>query len=123
MSIADFHGRLAITALLFSIGMALWGFLRYFRKQEVDSSYFGGLVIGEFIYLVQAGLGVYLFLSAIGQLERPFVHILYGVVSLMTLPAVYIYTRGDESRRSMLLYSASFLFLIGITFRSITTGG
>jgi len=123
MSIADIHGRLAITALLFSIGMGLWGFLRYFRKQEVESSYFGGLVIGEFIFLAQATMGMYLFLSTTGELERPSVHILYGTITLLTLPAVYVYTRGDESRRTMLLYSAAFLFLIGITFRSMATGG
>ena len=123
MTLGDIHGQLAITALLFSSGMIVWGFWRYFKRMDVSSSYFGAVVIAEIIYLAQALLGLFLFISGTGELERPPVHILYGAVLLLTLPGVYIYTRGDESRRTMLLYSLAFIFLIGITFRSMSTGG
>jgi NADH:ubiquinone oxidoreductase subunit 6 (subunit J) len=90
---------------------------------KVGSSYFGAVVIAEILYVAQALLGSFLFLSGTGDLERPSVHILYGAVVLLTLPGVYIYTRGDESRRTILLYSLAFIFLVGIIFRSMTTGG
>ena len=90
---------------------------------NVSSSYLGAVVIVEILYVAQALLGSFLFLSGTGDLERPPVHILYGAVVLLTLPGVYIYTRGDEGRRTILLYSLAFIFLVGIIFRSMTTGG
>jgi hypothetical protein len=34
------------------------GLVRYFRRQGINSSYWGALAIGELLILVQAGLGV-----------------------------------------------------------------
>jgi hypothetical protein len=121
MSLIDIHSRLGNTALYYMIIMALWGGWRYFRRQGVDSSYWGAMVIAEILFFAQGSLGAYLYLSGIGQLAGHTIHILYGVVSLLVLPAVYMYTRGDEQRRASLVYSVSFLFLIGIVLRAITT--
>lgn len=122
MSIVDIHARLAITALLYAIILGLWGLWRYFRKQGVEGSYWGALVIAEVIFLVQGIIGVYLFFSG-GTLNRPFVHILYGVVSVLTIPGIFLFTRGDDSRRSMGIYGVACFFLMGIALRSISTGG
>ena len=77
MSLIEIHSRLGNTALFYTIVMAAWGLWRYIRKQNVDSSYWGALVIAEVLYLAQGGLGAYLFLSGIGVLQRS-IHILYG---------------------------------------------
>ena len=123
MSLADIHGRLAVTALLFSIIMMVWGLWRFFRREDVSSSYLGAVWIVEILYLGQGLLGIILFITGTGELERPPVHILYGIVSVLALPGVYIYTRGDEGRRVMLLYALAFVFIIGITVRSMMTAG
>ena len=123
MSLADIHGRLAVTALLFSIIMMVWGLWRFFRREDVSSSYLGAVWIVEILYLGQCLLGIILFITGTGELERPPVHILYGIVSVLALPGVYIYTRGDEGRRVMLLYALAFVFIIGITVRSMMTAG
>jgi hypothetical protein len=102
--------------------MAVWGLWRYIRKQNVDSSYWGALVIAEVLYLAQGGLGAYLFLSGIGVLQRS-IHILYGVVGVLVLPSIFAFTRGQDERRSMLVYGVGFLFLVGIVLRAITTAG
>ena len=123
MTLIVFHDRLASTTLFYTIIMAIWGFWRFYRRQGVESSYWGALVIAEIIYLAQAGLGAYLFFSGIGVLTRGYIHILYGVVSVLVLPAIFFFTRGDEQRRAMLIYGAGFLFLVGIILRGIATAG
>ncbi len=116
----EIHGRLANTALLFIGIMALWGFLRYFRKQGPDPSYFGALLIGEILILVQGALGIYLWLNGLRP-DRP-IHVLYGVISALTIPGAYLYTKGREERRDMLIYAAALAFLVGILLRSTQTG-
>jgi len=51
------------------------------------------------------------------------VHILYGVVSGLGIPAVYAYTKGREERAEMLLYAATLLVTVGLIFRAILTAG
>jgi hypothetical protein len=117
----EIHGGLANTGLYYTIAMAVWGLYRYFRRQGVDSSYWAALVIAEALYLIQGALGAYLFFSGIGRLEGGFMHILYGVVAVLVVPALFMYTRGDETRRVMLVYGVGFLFMIGIILRSMAT--
>jgi hypothetical protein len=120
--LAFIHERLANTVLLYSLILSIWGFLRFFRKQGLDSSFWGALVIAEVLILLQGALGVSLwFIGA--RPERGFVHILYGVISALCIPGVYIFTKGSDQRRDMLVYGAVLLFLVGISIRAITTGG
>lgn len=123
MTWIEIHGRLANTALLYTGIMALWGFWRYFRRQGVESSYWGALVIAELLYVFQGSLGAFIWLSGAGVPARGGIHVLYGVVSLITLPGVFFYTRGESNRRAMLVYAAALLFLVGIVLRSMSTGG
>lgn len=122
MSIIEIHARLGTTTLLYTVIMTAWGLWRFFRQQGVDSSFWGALVIAEALFLVQAGLGAYLFFSGVGQLARN-VHILYGVVCVLVVPAVFVFTRGNEGRRVMLVYGAGFAFLAAIILRSMATAG
>jgi hypothetical protein len=114
------HARLANTAMLFIGIMALWGFWRFFRRQGPDASYFGALVVGEILILVQGALGAFLWFSS----ARPGqgIHILYGVISVLAIPGVYLFTRGREDRRDMLVYGAVLAFLVGILLRASQTG-
>jgi len=123
MTLVEIHGRLGNTALFFTIIMSLWGLWRFFRRQGVDSNYWGALAIAEVLYLAQAGLGAFLFFSGVGDLAGRTIHILYGVVSILVIPGVFMYTRGDAQRRAMLIYGVGLLFLIGVILRAITTAG
>lgn len=123
MSLVDIHGRLGNTALYFALIMAVWGLWRYFRRQGVDSNYWGAVVIAEVLYLIQGALGAFLFFSGAGNLTGRYIHILYGVVSVLVLPAIFVFTRGEETRRPMLVYGVGFLFLAGILVRSVVTAG
>jgi len=116
------HGRLANTVVMYAILMALWGFWRYFRKQGMDSSYWGAVVIAEVLILIQGAVGVFMRISGILP-ARGWFHILYGIVAAISLPAVYMFTKGRDERRDMLIYAAIFLFLTGIALRAMATGG
>lgn len=121
MTLIEFHGRLANTALFYIVIMAIWGLWKFFRRQSMDSSYWGALVIAEILLLVQASLGAYMLLSGVGNLAGQGMHILYGVVSVLVIPGVFFYTRGDQERRVLLLYGVFCLFLVGIILRAMDT--
>jgi hypothetical protein len=120
MSTVEIHARLANTVLLYTFILALWAFWRYFRREGITSSYWGSLAIAELLILLQGGLGVYLWFAS----YRPTVplHILYGVVGALGIPAAFAFTRGRETRREILIYGASLLFLVGIFWRAWATG-
>ncbi len=121
MSLVDIHSRLANTALYYAIILALWGLWRVIRKQGVGSNYWGALLIGEILIIVQSLLGAYLWLSG-GRPGRS-IHILYGIVAAIIIPGIYAYTKGDQDRRVMLIYGVALLAMVGIIIRAIMTAG
>jgi hypothetical protein len=123
LTLVEIHGRLGNTALFYTLVMAVWGLWRFFRRQGLDSSYWGAVVIAEFLYLIQGSLGAFIFFTGIGNLVGRYIHILYGVVSVLILPGIFAFTRGEQGRRPMLVYGVGFLFLAGIILRGISTSG
>ncbi len=121
MALGEIHGRLGYTALYFMVILALWGMWRYFRKQGVDSNYWGALMIGEILIIAQGLLGAYLYI--IGARPERGIHILYGVATALVIPVVYAYTKGDEQRRVMLIYGSALLVSALLILRAITTAG
>jgi hypothetical protein len=93
-----------------------------FRKENLNGSYWGALVIAEIFYLVQGVLGGFLWLNTLRP-ERGGIHILYGIIGVLGIPAVYIFTKGGDGRREMILYTAVMLFNSGIFLRAMATGG
>lgn len=120
MSIVEIHHRLASTATLFTAALGLWALFLRFRARPLDSNWLGAAVIGELLLVAQSLLGVWLYLQGTGAaLPRPFLHILYGIVSVITLPAAYGYfnTLEDENVKTLAMAAASF-FLWGIVLRA-----
>jgi heme A synthase len=121
MSLTAVHDSLANTALIYFAILAIWGLVRFARRQGVSSNYWGALVIAELLILAQGTLGAYLWYSGL----RPGrgIHILYGLVSALSIPAVYVYTKGGEERRDMLIYAVVALVTVGLILRAMTTAG
>ena len=82
-------------------------------------------IVGFFVVPIIGGplgfvLGIYLYSQGTGAaLPRPFLHILYGIVSIITLPAAYGYfnTLEDEKVKALAMAAACF-FLWGIILRA-----
>jgi hypothetical protein len=116
------HGRLALTVVYFTVIAGLWGLGTAFRNKGVSSSYWSILAIGELLLLAQAGLGVTLWLQGLRP-DRGGIHILYGVVTAITLPAYYAYSRGRDDRSASSVYGMLCLFVAAISLRAMVTGG
>lgn len=121
MSLVFIHNRLSITILLYVIILCIWGFLRYVRKNNVGGSYSGALVIAELLILGQGAFGIFLYLIGL-QPERGGMHILYGIVGALGIPAVYVFTKGRNDRKTLLVYAATLFFVAVIVIRSMATG-
>ena len=120
MTLVEIHSTLAQTVLLFSLGLSAWAFYLYFRQRGPDSSFLGGMVIGELLFAAQGILGGALFFS--GRPLAQWVHVLYGATGVIALPAAYFYLRGEGGRRASLVYGVVGLFMFGLALRAITTG-
>jgi hypothetical protein len=120
MALVEIHARLANTTVLFCVIMALWGSFRFLRKKGVTGSYWGATVIAEILILLQGVLGIYLWIISLRP-DRG-IHPLYGVVTALAIPFVYVFTKGREDRPEMLMYSVAFLMMIGLLLRAIVTG-
>ena len=120
MNLPQIHGALANACLLFSLIIAGYGFLLYFRKAGVDSNYWGTLAAGELLFVAQGVLGIVLFATGLSA-ARMLVHALYGIVLVISIPGTYALTRGRDTRREVLIYAIIGLFLAGITLRAMFT--
>ena len=115
-----FHERLATTALYYFLIIAFWGYYRFFRKQSIDSSYWGALVIAEILVLAEALLGGYLWLSDLRP-ARDWLHVLYGALIPAMIPLAYVYTRGRAERSEILVYGTVTIITAGLILRAIYT--
>ena len=121
MPITEIHARLSDTWTLFIAFIGIWALYLRLRNRPLDSSWYGAAVVGELLLVAQFLLGGYLYLvTGLGaMLPRPFMHILYGVVAILTLPAAYGYFGNLEDEKvKALAMAAAALFLWGIILRA-----
>ena len=121
MGLFQVHQALANASLIFSLIIAGYGFLRYFRGQGIDASFWGALAAGELLFLVQIGVGLLLLATGLRP-ARTAVHLLYGAVLVVALPFAYTSTRAADGRNEARLYALIGLFLAGISLRAMSTG-
>lgn len=123
MTLTFIHNRLATTAVIFSAICAVWGIANYLRGQSLSSSYWGTLVIAELLMVAQGFVGLILMLDGAAPARGYVIHLLYGATAVISLPAVYLYSGGQDTRRESLFYGVVCIWLFGIALRGITTGG
>jgi len=115
------HERIAYVLQAYWLLVAIWALFLAARRHRVSGNLWGALLLGEGVLLLQSLLGGILFV--IGIRPANLIHILYGIISISTLPAVYAYTGGDDSPRATTIYGLMALFLFGIILRAIGTAG
>jgi hypothetical protein len=120
MGISQIHDRLGNTAIIYVAILAVWAFWRFIRKEGLDSSYWGALVIGEALILATGAIGLYMWIAGLRP-DRG-IHILYGVISAVGIPLIFTYTRGRESRSTSAVYGSGLLFLAALMLRAVATG-
>jgi hypothetical protein len=120
MPITQIHAGLANTASLFVAILAIWALLLAIRSRPLDGGWLGAAVIGELLLIAQFSLGWVLWFQGYGaDLPRAWIHILYGAVAVITLPAAYTYFSNiKEHRVQTLAMFAVCAFLWGIVARA-----
>lgn len=120
MTLVEVHSRLANTAMIYCIIMAVWGMISFFRRQGVSGGYFGAVIIAEILLAAQGVLGLILWFGA-APVRPQWVHWLYGIVLVLGAPLVYAYTKGRQERPEMLLYAVAFVIMIALVLRAMAT--
>ncbi len=115
------HANLAIAVMLFNSILGVWGFLKFLRGDGMDGNFFGAVALSPVLGLVQLGLGLALVSMGLGVNVR-FVHYLYGALVIISVPAIFAFTRGRDDRGAVLIYAAVLLLTAAFGFRAYTTG-
>lgn len=120
MSWVEIHRGLANASTMFLAVLAVWAFYLRLRSRGLDGNWFGAAVIGELLLLAQFAVGWVLWFDGMGAiLPRPWIHILYGVVAVITLPAGYAYfSKIADPKVQTLAMALVCVFLWGIVLRS-----
>lgn len=116
------HKNLQVTMMLFMIAIGVWGLGLFFTRRPIGGDFWGALVIGEGLIVIQALTGIALYIMGLRPSRDAF-HILYGIVSVISIPGTFAYTRGRDNRYEALIYGLIGFFLMGISLRAKTTGG
>jgi hypothetical protein len=117
----EIHSFISWMTWIFFLLLGLWGIYRGWQQQSVDGSYLGAMIIGQSLFIIQAVIGLILYVEG-GRPIRGNFHFLYGVFALVFLPGLFAYLRGDDSHRAQWVYGLGCLFLFGIALRAIGTG-
>lgn len=119
-AIFEIHRVLSNTIWMFYLAIGLWGLYRALRGRAVDGSYFGAIAVIQIVIVVQAILGVILYLSG-ARPGRELVHYLYAAFGVVFLPGLFAYLRGDDSNQAQWIYALASLFMFGVILRIIGT--
>lgn len=110
------HQGLSRAVIIYAFLLFAWGLLRYIRGEGLVDSYFGAVIIGEALILVQGAFGGALF--AQGLAAGRGIHYLYGFLAIISFPATFAFTRGETGRREMLIWALISLFVFGLGIRA-----
>jgi heme A synthase len=115
------HLGFSNTALMYFAAVSIWGFVFYFRKKSITSSFWGALIIAEIIIVVQALIGGYLWIAG-ARPERGATHLIYGILTPAIIPLIYDFTNRRDDYAVGIIYGSTLLFAVGLIFRAIDTG-
>jgi hypothetical protein len=116
----QFHDILSTAVALFTLAVTLMALFGLLRHEALGSEFWGTVVIGEGLIVVQAVLGGILFFT--GFQPPRLIHYLYGALTVFTWPATYSYTQGQDDRRQALIWTLVSAFLFGLSLRARSTG-
>src|SRR5437660_712192 len=113
------HHTLADMISIYSLIVGAWGLFNFLRRNPPDGNYNGALAIAVGLYFIEGLVGLVLVLM--GQMPTRSVHFLYGVTIIITIPAIFFFTRGSNTSRESLLYGLGMVFIWGLSERAAIT--
>jgi hypothetical protein len=118
VDLLDLHGRLGTALALYFVALGLWGIALGALGSGPSPAYRGAIVIVEIAIVAQGAPGVLLWLRGLGM---QWIHALYGLALLATMPLAASIVREGSPRRTSLALGVAALFAAGLCVRGITT--
>jgi len=115
------HGTLSNMIAIYALLVGIWGLTNFLRRRPPDGNYNGALVIGVGLFVLQGILGLILVLTGLQPARG--LHFLYGVTIVLTIPAIFAFTRGSNTVRESMLYGLGMVFIWGLAQRAVDTAG
>ena len=104
---------------IYALIMGIWGIVNAVRRVPPDGNFNGALALAVGLFVIEGILGVVLVL--LGLRPARIVHVLYGVTIVLTIPAIFAFTRGRNTSRESLLYGIAMIFIAGLNDRAANT--
>jgi len=120
VSLPFLHGRIATALALFALAAGVYGLAEYFRQRPISPRYWGLIIFGNLLALSQVGLGGWMALHG-AQPTRGWLHILYGVMAALWIPAIRLLNRNRAGRDETLMCALVSLFEFAIALRAMAT--
>lgn len=117
--IPQVHELFARALVIYFALLGVWGLFLAVRRTPLGPGYRGALVIAVVLAVIQALLGIVLFVG--GGRPRDDLHYLYGLSLIVALPLVQQYL-ANRTWSKVLIYGLACLFMMGLAIRAITTG-
>lgn len=117
---ASIHHTLYNMVSLYTLIVGVWGLVNYARHRAPDGNYNGALAVAVGLFVVEAVVGI--ILQFMGASPSRSIHWLYGVTIVITIPAIFFFTRGRNSARESFLYGIGMIFIWGLAERALETG-
>jgi uncharacterized membrane protein len=121
MGLSDLHSMLGNAFSLFALIIAGWALLHLAQRREIGGNFWGAVVIGEGLVAVQALIGLIMVLQGLRPARD--IHFLYGIVALLSWPALFAISKGGTGRRETIFWVLVSVFLFGIILRATATAG
>lgn len=115
------HRVLAQSVQLFMLAIAIIALYYALTKRELDGNFWGAVIIGEGLVIVQALMGLVLLIG--GMSPGRWIHLLYGAVSILAWPSIFAFTGGRTTRRDAFTWFIFSIFIFTmVTLRAGLTG-
>ena len=116
------HNLLSNMVSIYALLAGAFAAYHFLARRPPGGSFWGVLAIAEGVFVTQVLVGVLLALTGAPSPARFEIHILYGLTSIVTLPLVYLVTRGRNPALTPALFSVALFFIWGVAQRAVETG-
>jgi hypothetical protein len=114
------HQFVAQSTRIFSLLVALFALYLFLRKREIGGDFWGAVIIGEALFIIQVIIGGIMVIG--GITPGRWIHLLYGAVAILSWPGYFAASRGRTRPQEAFMWFLISMFLFFITFRAEVTG-
>lgn len=120
MTPLEIHVGLSRACLILTAVTGLWALWSGIRNQPLSGSWTGTAIVCELLLVGQVLVGVWLWFFTDWYLPRPFLHVLYGIVVIISMPAAWGWLgRQQEERARALGMAAACIFVVFALLRAV----